>query len=106
MNSCLPPASPASTARARRSRTAPAAYWMPSSGADAAPGAMSEHPLLAGLLRGDRRALAQAITLVESSRAEDRGEIGPLLAQIRPHAGHALRLGITGPPGAGKSTFI
>jgi len=67
---------------------------------------MSEHPLLAGLLRGDRRALARAITLVESRRAEDRGEIGLLLAQVRPHAGRALRLGITGPPGAGKSTFI
>jgi LAO/AO transport system kinase len=79
---------------------------MPSSGSVAPTDAMSEHPLLAELLRGDRRALARAITLVESSRAEDRGAIAALLAQVRPHGGGALRLGISGPPGAGKSTFI
>lgn len=67
---------------------------------------MSEHPLLAPLLRGDRRALARAITLVESRRADDRNEVQALLAQVRAHAGRALRLGISGPPGAGKSTFI
>ncbi|HTQ36620.1 MAG TPA: methylmalonyl Co-A mutase-associated GTPase MeaB, partial [Steroidobacteraceae bacterium] len=67
---------------------------------------MPEHPLLAPLLRGDRRALARAITLIESRRAVDRGEIEALLSQLLPHGGSALRLGISGPPGAGKSTFI
>jgi LAO/AO transport system kinase len=67
---------------------------------------MSEHPLLAPLLRGDRRALARAITLIESHRPADRGEVEALLVQARPHGGGALRVGISGPPGAGKSTFI
>jgi LAO/AO transport system kinase len=68
--------------------------------------AMAEHPLLGPLLRGDRRALAQAITLIESDRAADRSQILALLVQARPHGGNALRVGISGPPGAGKSTFI
>ncbi len=67
---------------------------------------MSEHPLLEPLLRGDRRALGRAITLIESRRATDRGEIETLLAQARSRCRRALRLGISGPPGAGKSTFI
>jgi LAO/AO transport system kinase len=67
---------------------------------------MSEHPLLGPLLRGDRRALGRAITLIESRRATDRGEIATLLAQARSRGRRGLRLGISGPPGAGKSTFI
>jgi LAO/AO transport system kinase len=58
------------------------------------------------LLGGDRRALARAITLIESHRPADRGEVEALLVQARPHGGGALRVGISGPPGAGKSTFI
>lgn len=55
---------------------------------------------------GDRRALARAITLVESTRAADRDKAESLLTELLPHAGRAMRLGISGAPGAGKSTFI
>jgi LAO/AO transport system kinase len=55
---------------------------------------------------GDRRALARAITLVESTRADHRAEAEALLAEILPHVGGAVRVGISGAPGAGKSTFI
>jgi LAO/AO transport system kinase len=58
------------------------------------------------LLKGDRRSLAKAITLVESSRAEDGVEAQKLLEKILPHTGKSIRLGITGVPGVGKSTFI
>lgn len=58
------------------------------------------------LLKGDRRSLAKAITLVESSRAEDALEAQKLLETILPHSGKSMRLGITGVPGVGKSTFI
>ena len=59
-----------------------------------------------GVLRGDRRALARAITLVESTRADHRADAARLLELLAPHAGKALRLGISGAPGVGKSTFI
>jgi LAO/AO transport system kinase len=62
--------------------------------------------LAASLRQGDRRALARAITLVESARAADRNAAEALLAALLPHAGQSLRLGISGAPGAGKSTFI
>jgi len=55
---------------------------------------------------GDRRALARAITLVESSRREDQPAANRLLELLAPHAGHSIRIGITGVPGAGKSSFI
>mgnify|MGYP001209058639 FL=1 len=58
------------------------------------------------ILAGNRRALAKAITLVESSRAEDREASQQLLNELLPHTGKSLRLGITGVPGVGKSTFI
>jgi len=58
------------------------------------------------VLAGDRRALAQAITLVESSRPEHRAAAERLLTRLTPHAGGSRRLGITGAPGVGKSTFI
>jgi LAO/AO transport system kinase len=62
---------------------------------------------LASLLRaGDRRALARAITLIESTRVDHREQAERLVKSILPHTGGATRLGITGPPGAGKSTFI
>jgi LAO/AO transport system kinase len=63
---------------------------------------------LANALRaGDRRALARAITLVESARADHRREAEALLAEVLPVQTEAsLRLGITGAPGVGKSTFI
>ena len=55
---------------------------------------------------GDRRALARAITLVESTRADHREEAAALLDELMPATGNAVRVGISGAPGAGKSTFI
>ncbi len=62
--------------------------------------------LAEGILAGERRALARAITLVESTRAEDQNLVEDLLASLLPATGKALRLGISGAPGAGKSNFI
>jgi LAO/AO transport system kinase len=55
---------------------------------------------------GDRRALARAITLVESSRPEDREPANELLGLLTPYANQSIRVGISGVPGVGKSTFI
>jgi LAO/AO transport system kinase len=62
--------------------------------------------LAEALRRGDRRALARAITLVESTRPDHRAEAETLLAEVMPHTGNSFRIGVSGPPGAGKSTFI
>ncbi|HNK54134.1 MAG TPA: methylmalonyl Co-A mutase-associated GTPase MeaB, partial [Ottowia sp.] len=53
-----------------------------------------------------RRAIAKAITLLESTRADHRAQGDELLTALLPHTGGALRLGISGVPGVGKSTFI
>lgn len=53
-----------------------------------------------------RRAIAKAITLLESTRMDHRGQADELLTALLPHTGKALRLGISGVPGVGKSTFI
>lgn len=58
------------------------------------------------LIKGERRSLAKAITLIESTRVADQGEAQSLLEKILPHSGKSFRLGITGVPGVGKSTFI
>jgi LAO/AO transport system kinase len=58
------------------------------------------------VLSGDRRALARAITLVESTRPDHRAEAEALLEALLPSTGKALRIGISGAPGVGKSTFI
>ncbi len=58
------------------------------------------------VLMGDRAALARAITLVESAAPQHREKAQALLAQLLPHAGNSIRIGVTGLPGAGKSTFI
>ena len=58
------------------------------------------------ILSGERRALARAITLVESTRPADRTRAEALLTRLLPAAGKAKRIGISGAPGAGKSTFI
>jgi LAO/AO transport system kinase len=64
-------------------------------------------PALAeGVLAGDRRVMARAITLVESRRADHRALAQQLLVELLPHAGGARRVGISGVPGVGKSTFI
>ncbi len=60
----------------------------------------------AGILDGDRRALARAITLIESTRRDHRAESGALLEQLMPHTGNSIRVGVSGAPGVGKSTFI
>jgi LAO/AO transport system kinase len=61
---------------------------------------------LEGIRTGDRAALGQAITLVESSLPEDQTQAEELLQRCLPYAGRAFRVGLSGPPGAGKSTFI
>ncbi len=58
------------------------------------------------LAKGDRRALARAITLVESTRPEDRTPAEALMAALPPPSGESLRIGIAGAPGVGKSTLI
>jgi LAO/AO transport system kinase len=63
-------------------------------------------PLAEQLIAGDRRALARSITLVESTRPDHREQAADLLDTVLPETGNAIRLGITGTPGAGKSTFI
>jgi LAO/AO transport system kinase len=55
---------------------------------------------------GDRRALARTITLLESTRADQSALGQAVLDALVPHAGEATRVGITGPPGVGKSSFI
>jgi len=69
------------------------------------PGGVTED-LLRALRKGDRRALARAITLVESSRPDHRDAAERLIEALLPPTGGAVRIGISGPPGAGKSTFI
>ncbi|MDX1595265.1 MAG: methylmalonyl Co-A mutase-associated GTPase MeaB, partial [Gammaproteobacteria bacterium] len=59
-----------------------------------------------GVLAGDRRSLARAITLIESTRADHRAAASALLQQLTPSSGKSIRLGISGVPGVGKSTFI
>jgi LAO/AO transport system kinase len=65
---------------------------------------------LQGVVHGDapvrRRAMAKAITLLESTRADHRAQADELLTTLLPHTGRAFRLGISGVPGVGKSTFI
>lgn len=67
---------------------------------------MDASALAAQLRSGDRRALARAITLIESTRADHRDAAEALLAAVLPATGKSLRLGISGAPGVGKSTFI
>ena len=58
------------------------------------------------ILAGDRRALAKGITLVESTRADHGEQAVQLLAELMPHTGKSIRIGVSGAPGVGKSTFI
>lgn len=59
-----------------------------------------------GVLKGDRNVLAQSITLVESNAVAHMEMAQEVLGQILPHTGSSIRVGITGVPGVGKSTFI
>jgi LAO/AO transport system kinase len=65
-----------------------------------------DQALLDGVRQGERRALAKAVTLLESTRDDHRLRADALLNALLPHTGHAVRLGISGVPGVGKSTFI
>jgi LAO/AO transport system kinase len=62
--------------------------------------------LVKGVRARDRRLLAKAITLIESARPEHQQEARALIDALLPHTGRATRIGITGVPGVGKSTFI
>ena len=69
--------------------------------------ATSEPQVLAhGVLAGERRALARAITLIESTRPDHRATAEAMLEHLLPHTGASVRIGISGVPGVGKSTFI
>ncbi len=62
--------------------------------------------LRGGVGGAKRRAMAKAITLLESTRADHRAQADELLTALLPHTGKSFRLGISGVPGVGKSTFI
>jgi len=66
----------------------------------------ADRSLVDGVLAGQRRALAKAITLVESTRSDHQERAQHVLNALLPRTGAAIRLGISGVPGAGKSTFI
>jgi len=66
----------------------------------------STEELIEGIRSGNKRLIAKAITLVESKKAEHRTQAEELLKSIMPFTGKSVRVGITGVPGAGKSTFI
>ena len=71
---------------------------------------MTPQAFFDGIVHGQgmaqRRAMAKAITLLESTRADHRTQADALLTELLPHTGRAFRLGISGVPGVGKSTFI
>ena len=67
---------------------------------------LSIDALAAGVQSGDIATLARAITLVESTRDADQDRAQELIERVLPHTGKAVRVGITGVPGVGKSTFI
>ena len=62
--------------------------------------------IAAGVLAGDRTWIGRAITLVESRKNSDFDQANALLETLLPHSGSSFRVGITGAPGVGKSTFI
>lgn len=76
---------------------------MPSAGSDLP---ADSEVLASAVISGNRRALAQAITLIESTRADHRATACDLLERLLPHSGGSIRLGVSGVPGVGKSTFV
>jgi LAO/AO transport system kinase len=66
----------------------------------------ADRKLADGVLAHEPRALAKTITLLESSRRDHQARAGKLLEALLPHTGRSFRIGISGAPGAGKSTFI
>lgn len=72
-----------------------------------APASLTDIALLShGVRKGERAVLARAITLAESKRADHQHAARELVQDLLPHTGHAVRVGITGAPGVGKSTSI
>ena len=67
---------------------------------------VSTDTLAADIRAGNRAALARAITLIESRRADHQAAARELVQALLPHTGKAMRVGITGSPGVGKSTTI
>ena len=67
---------------------------------------VADRKLIEGVLAGERRALAKAITLIESTRTDHQARAQVLLGALLPRTGTAVRVGISGVPGVGKSTFI
>jgi LAO/AO transport system kinase len=67
---------------------------------------LSREAYVEGVLRGDRSILSQAITLIESAHADDTELAQDVLEECLPHSGNSIRVGITGVPGAGKSSLI
>lgn len=68
--------------------------------------ALSTDEYVEGILAGNITILSQAITLIESSKPEHYAQAQEIIERCLPHSGHSVRIGITGVPGAGKSTFI
>ncbi len=66
----------------------------------------ADQQLVDGVLARQRRALAKTITLIESTRADHQQRAQKVIGALLPHTGKAIRVGISGVPGAGKSTFI
>jgi len=67
---------------------------------------LSRDEYVSGILRGDRTVLARAVTLIESGLPTDRGLAEQIVEDCLPHSGNSIRVGITGVPGAGKSSLI
>ena len=70
------------------------------------PAALTAQDYVEGILRGDRMILARAITIIESNAAKHTSLAQQIVQEILPYTGKSARVGITGVPGAGKSTFI
>ena len=67
---------------------------------------MTAAALADAVARGERRAIARAVTLIESTRGDHRAEAAALLDHLAPLGRQAIRIGLTGPPGVGKSTLV
>ncbi|WP_346857122.1 methylmalonyl Co-A mutase-associated GTPase MeaB [uncultured Draconibacterium sp.] len=67
---------------------------------------LTANEYVAGILKGDITLLSKAVTLVESSKSEHQQLAQEIITQCLPHSGKSVRIGITGVPGVGKSTFI
>ena len=83
-------------------------HWGPRRHNDAVPRPprLTLDDYLTGILASDRGVLSRAITLIESSRRDHQEMARELIARALPHAAESIRIGVTGPPGAGKSALI